>query len=195
MTIYILADPNRPVPNKTLDREIPNNYKYGWYRVDCIPDPNNVVRSINISHKKIVEIAKRCRMPEIMIVEEDVMFTHPDAIDYFLENKPTEFDIYLGGVYGLNQLAQERIRFAGPGAHEIHNFTGLHCYIIHSRYYDKFLAMPENSHIDDQPGMGRFFVCYPFIALQHPGWSSNNRQTVDYNQKIPPEFIYHGKED
>lgn len=131
----------------------------------------------------IVAYAKDHKMPEICIMEEDVMFLGPGAWQHFLTNKPERFDLYLGGCYGLNQEAYRRIA-EEPGATPINNFAGLHCYIIKESYYDKFLAMPDDKHIDDQPGMGRFYVCSPFVALQHPGWSSNCRDKVNYNRKI-----------
>lgn len=193
MIIHVLVDPNRPVTNETLDREIRGQGNgYAWFKADCIADANSAVRSINISHKNIVLMAKYSHYEEVMIIEEDIMFTDHGSLDFFIANKPVIYDLYLGGAYALNQAARERLEKEGPGAHEIHNFVGLHCYMIHSRYYDKFLSLPEDQHIDNQPGMGLFFVCYPFVALQHPGWSSNNRKPVDYNRTITPEMLYHG---
>lgn len=191
MKAHIIADPLRPHPNNTLEDEIARQGIQARIWVG-IHDPLSVVSSINRSHKMIVRLAKEQQLPEICIMEEDVMFPAADGWRYFLTNKPESFDLYLGGCYGLNQRAYNRIA-SDPGATEIHNFAGLHCYIISASYYDRFLALPEDSHIDDQPGMGRFYVCSPFAALQHPGWSSNNRAHADYNTQIPQECIYYGK--
>jgi hypothetical protein len=191
MTAHIIIDPTRAQPNRTLVAEISRQHIDAtiW---PCIHDANSAVRSINLSHKQIVEHAQREGMEEICIMEEDVWFPAPDGWEYFLRNKPTEpFDLYLGGVYGLNPLAMRRIS-KEPGYAEIHNFVGLHCYIIHCRYYQKFLELPEKDHIDHQPGLGTYFVAYPFAALQYPGWSANNRQEVDYNTTISNEHIYWG---
>lgn len=193
MNINVLFDPYRPHPSnwvKEINAQLPAVVAQPWA---AVPWSANVVKSISMSHKHIVRMARLAGVEEVFIVEEDVMFTSPDSVRYFLENKPNDYDLYLGGCYGLNQLAKERIEKAGPGAHAIHNFTGLHCYIIHSRYFDKFLSLPEDQHIDNQPGMGQFYVCYPFIALQHPGWSANNRLKVDYNTTISENFKYHGQ--
>lgn len=193
MIANVIINPWRPNANLTLAAELERQEIEAriW---QCIPDSESVVRSINLSHKQIVAFAKEQQLPEVCIMEEDVMFPAPNGWQYFLENKPAEFDLYLGGAYNLNEAAYRRIREKN-GPVEIHNFAGLHCYIINENYYNKFLSMPTNKHIDDQPGMGRFFVCAPFAALQHPGWSANARQHVNYNcdkRILPPECIYYG---
>lgn len=192
MTAHIIHDPTRAQPNTALDAEIKrqNIQAEIW---PCLHDSNSVVRSINLSHKQIVYDAQGRGLKEVCIMEEDVWFPAPDGWQYFLRNKPTEdFDLYLGGVYGLNLTALRRIS-KETGAAEIHNFVGMHCYIIRARYYDKFLSLPEDQHIDHQPGLGVFYVCYPFAALQRPGWSANNKRDVDYNSTIADEHIYKGK--
>lgn len=194
MYVHILINPYRPIPNTTLNNELDRqgiNAKF-W---EPIYDPKDVVRSINLSHKQIVQFAIDHHLPEICIMEEDVMFPAPDGWQYFLANKPANFDLYLAGTYGLNKLALDRVA-EGIGPVEINNFAGLHCYIISECYYDKFLALPENKHIDDQPGLGTFYVCAPFAALQFPGWSSTQRAVADYNcdpKSLPPACIYYGK--
>lgn len=184
MTAHIIIDINKPVTHTpdTLEKELAEQGITGKIWVG-IHDPASVVRSINLSHKMIVAYAKEQGLPEICIMEEDVMFLAPGAWQHFLDNRPKYFDLYLAGCYGLNQEAYKRIA-EGNGATRINNFAGLHCYIINETYYDKFLDMPEDMHIDNQPGMGVFYVCSPFAALQHPGYSANNRVKVNYNSKI-----------
>jgi hypothetical protein len=193
MIAHVIINPDRPTPNTTLDAELVRQGIYAklWLRV---PDYKNVVRSISLSHKQIVRFAMENNLPDICIMEEDVMFAAFDGWKYFQDNIPDSFDLYLGGAYGLNKQALDRVA-AGCGPVEINNFAGLHCYIINASYYEKFLSMPEDKHIDDQPGLGRFYVCAPFVALQHPGWSSTAQRTVDYNcdkRSLPPECIYYG---
>lgn len=188
MNAHLIIDPFRPHTNTTIEKEIVDQ-EIDMIMWPAIHDPNDVVRSINQSHKTIVAFAKEQKLPEICIMEEDVMFLGPGAWQQYLASKPEKFDLYLGGCYGLNQDAYRRIA-EGAGAVQINNFAGLHCYIINESYYDRFLGMPENKHIDDQPGMGVFYVSAPFVALQHPGWSSNNKVTVNYNKNIPKECLY-----
>lgn len=196
MRAHVIVNPDNPRPKDELYYELDRQGIAAkiW---PCIRDSESVVRSINLSHKQIVRFAIEHHIPEICIMEEDVMFPANDGWLYFQANKPAEFDLYLAGTYGLNFAALNRIA-NNPGAVEINNFAGLHCYIINDTYYDKFLSLPDNQHIDNQPGMGRFFVCAPFAALQRPGYSYNAKRHVDYNcdkRSLPSECIYHGKKE
>lgn len=195
MIAHIIINPDNPRPKDDLYSEL-DRHNISAKFWPCIPDSNDVVRSINLSHKQIVAFAQDHHIPEICIMEEDIMFPASDGWQYFLSNKPQEFDLYLGGAYGLNDVAYARI-LNNPGAVEVHNFAGLHCYIIHQTYYAKFLSIPDKQHIDNQPGLGRFYVCAPFAALQRPGYSYNAKRDVNYNNDrriLPPECIYYGKE-
>src|SRR6266581_7594760 len=103
MIAHIIIDPNRPRPNTTLESELDRqgiNAKL-WC---AISDPQDAVRSINLSHKQIVQFAKDHHLPGIYIMEEDVMFVADDGWQYFLDNKPERFDLYLGGAYALSHL-------------------------------------------------------------------------------------------
>lgn len=185
MKAYVIVDPYRPPGNWTLYNEL-TAHGIEFELVGAIGDPQSVVRSINMSHKQIVRRAQEEGWPEVLIMEEDVMFTCLGAFEWFLANKPPVFDLYLGGAYGTGDLFSERT----GNAVRLRAFAGLHCYIIHSRFYERFLETPEDNHIDDQAGRGEFYVCFPFAALQYPGWSSNNRRQVDYNETIPKSWMY-----
>jgi hypothetical protein len=109
-------------------------------------------------------------LEEVLIAEDDVKFTAPYAFDYFLLQKPKDFDIYLGGIsYG--QIDSEGVTS---------DFSGLHLYIIKSRFYDEFLALDETIDIDRTlAGKGKFIVCNPFVAIQHNGYSDNKQRHED----------------
>lgn len=194
MIAHVIVNPYRPHPNTTLYKELDRQ------GIDAkiwkgVHDPNDVVRGIGLSHKRIIQFACDHCLPQICILEEDVWFPADDGWQYFQNNIPEYFDLYLGGAYGLNHTELKSVANSS-GAIEINNFAGLHCYIVSENYYEKFLNLPENKHIDDQPGLGSFYVCAPFAALQYPGWSANARQPVDYNcdkRMLPTECIYHGK--
>ncbi len=137
-----------------------------------LPD---VVASINASHKAIVRMAKEQGLKEVCIAEDDLMWTAKDSWQYFLSNKPAEFDLYLACSYLPNEL-----------------ICGFHLYIISERFYDKFLAAPDNEHIDVciNDIKGDYHICRPFPALQRKGYSSNNRVDCDYNVVLKETDIY-----
>jgi len=140
--------------------------------VEGICDKSSVVKSINLSHKKIVEMAMQDGLEYAIIFEDDIKFTDIGAWDYFLSKKPKDFDLYLGGIY-LGDIAEDSTTKA---------FTALHCYIIHSRFYATFLSTPDNVHIDRSlDNLGKYIVCQPFIAIQQNGYSSNTGKEETYD--------------
>ena len=158
------------------------NYKF-W---DAIIYTDSVIKSINASHKMIVRAAKDNKEIECVVAEQDLEFSSPNSLKYFLENKPQTFDVYIGGSY----LIDDRNEYKAPLV-KVNEWIGNHFYIISEKYYDKFLALPDDHHIDIvQKGLGDFYLCYPMVALQRPGFSANNHADVNYNLLLREEDIY-----
>jgi hypothetical protein len=185
MRVNILYDDRRPeylplIMDEVIRQGI-DNYEF----VTPIPD-DNVVKSINISQKSIIKKAKERGDKEVCIMEHDIWFPNKDGWKYFLSNKPDLFDIYIGGTY----LIDNKINYIPPHV-KVNSYIGHHCIIVNETYYDKFLETDETKHIDtEQEGRGNFYVCFPFAALQRPGYSFNNKDKVDYNTMLRPEYIY-----
>lgn len=145
---------------------------------------NTVIESINASHKMIIKDAKDRGLEMVAIFEEDVCFPAADGWKHFLEGIPVwPWDIYLAGTYGLDR----------PVRNPIACINGLQCYIVHNRFYDTFLAVPDDKHIDVAlDNLGLYYVEYPFIALQRKGWSSNSKAFSDKNAELKEEDVYGG---
>lgn len=137
---------------------------------------------ISKAHKRIVQWAKDNNQPEILIMEDDVRFCGPGSFQYFLDNKPQEFDIYLAGVY-FGHLQPDN---------SVKTFSALHCYVVHERFYDTFLKVPVKYQLDtylsEQGGL--YKVCYPFAAIQHNGYSDNVKKSVNYDPLLKPYQLY-----
>jgi len=147
---------------------------------------NSVVKSINISQKSIVQKAKDNGEEMVCIIEQDIMFPSENGWQYFLENIPKDFDVYIGGTY----LIDNGYVWESPLV-KVKEWIGNHCIIIAERYYDTFLSLPDDKHIDtENKGLGEFFVCYPFPALQRSGFSANNMCEVNYNSILQAKDIY-----
>lgn len=153
---------------------------------EAIIDRKTVTEAINASFKMVVQDAKdRCEK-ECIIMEDDCYFPAKDGWQYFLKNKPADFDIYISG----NYLIHEPEHYKEPLL-KVKAYVGNHCIIISEKYYDTFLATPDELHIDtEQSGKGDFYVCYPFAALQRPGFSTNNKAMVNYNAILKQEWVY-----
>jgi hypothetical protein len=135
----------------------------------------SVKASINAAHKQIVQYAKIAEWEQVMIAEDDIRFSAPRAWDYYLYNMPKDFDLYLGGVF-----------LGEPEAGIVKDFTGMTLYTVHQRYYDTFLAVPDDEHIDRalSAAGGLFRVCEPFVCFQYDGHSTNTGKWESYESLI-----------
>ena len=139
---------------------------------------------INKAHKQIIKYAKDYGFSEVCVFEDDVKFTHPNSFNYFLANKPQDFDIYLAGIYLGDIDENKRIK---------NDFAGFHCYIVHEKFYDTYLSVPDTEHIDRAlGGLGDFYVCHPFAAIQYNGFSDNTKREMTYDFLLERWELYKG---
>lgn len=148
---------------------------------DGIVDPKSNQKGINQSHKQIVEYAKLADWDEVLIMEDDVRFCGEGSFQYFLTNKPQDFDIYLSGIY-MGEISENKT---------VKAFSGFHCYIVNSRFYDTFLSVPDDLHIDRAlANLGTYKVCYPFAAIQYNGFSTNTKREENYDSLLDGRELY-----
>lgn len=180
------------VPNIICDNTAPVKRGFGELRIDRLKVEmerqgiteykvwpsitiSNLPRRTGISqaHKQIVRWAMQEGLPEVLIFEDDIRFPAPDGFKYFLSKKPKEdYDLYLVGVY-RGDIDENGVT---------DRFTGMTGYFVHERYYDIFLGLDERLDIDGaQAHRGKFYVCHPFAAIQHAGFSINLQEQVDHN--------------
>ena len=149
-----------------------------------------VIESINASHKMIIQKAKDEGMDDICVMEDDVLFPAKDGFAHFIENKPDRFRVYLAGAYS--------VEWHKPLPGFVTHFVGMHCYIMSNIFYDIFLNIPPDVHIDtyvsDMIKQYEIAVicCYPMSAIQRTGWSANNMKEVDYNYILTDADVYGG---
>ena len=148
---------------------------------DGIIDPNIPVRGISQAHKQIVRYAQRKKLPEILIGEDDLHFTEEVAFQFFINNKPLDYDIYLGGIL------EGKIKKDNT----VIDFSGLTFYLINERFYNIFLSMPENFNLDRAlRNKGKFIVCNPFVVVQHNGFSDNVKQFCNYDEYFKDRNLF-----
>lgn len=138
-------------------------------------NPMMPFQGISVSHKMIVMDAQQKGLQSVCIAEDDFYFMAPGAWDYFLENMPEDFDIYLSSI-SMGHIKPDKT---------VHQFCGLTLYIVHERFYDKFLSVPETLHIDAAlGGMGKFVVSDPFIAFQYNGYSDQKQMYTENDNHL-----------
>ena len=143
----------------------------------------SIKQSINRSHKQIVEYARLAEWDDVCIAEDDIKFSHPNSYRYFLEKKPKYFDIYLSMVF-LGYPDENGC---------VKDFTGLTMYIVKRRFYDTFLSVTDDEHLDKGlAGLGKYIVCDPFVASQYNGISSNTGKMEVYDDLLANREFYRG---
>lgn len=155
--------------NKTITE---HNLEYKFW--PAIFDPRLSFMGISRAHKQIVQDAKDKGLPCVCIAEDDMYFTSKNSWQYFLDNIPMDYDLYLSGIY-CGKPDENSI---------ISDFCGLHLYIVNQRFYDKFLSVSENQHLDRgmKDAGGKYVVCIPTVAKQYDGWSENKGIMVNNDE-------------
>ena len=133
------------------------------------------------SHKKIVQFAKENYLPNILIGEDDLKFTAPGAFDFFLNRIPTSFDLYLAGIiYG-------KIK----NDNSVDDYSGTMLYLVNEKFYDQFLSLSEEKHLDRvMASKGKFIVCNPMAAIQHNGYSNNSKRYMNYEAYLKNKALW-----
>jgi len=142
------------------------------YKIWDAVHSDTIIKSINLAHKQIVRWAKENELPFVTIAEDDIKFCDRGAYDYFVANVPDDYDLFLGGIF-LGVIDEYN---------EVKEFTGLTLYRIANHFFDTFLSLPEDEHIDQAlANKGKYVVCNPFTVTQHNGVSSQSNQYCNYD--------------
>lgn len=172
MTINVINLPHRTDRLEHFKKQADEqNFEYkAWEGITH----NIPATGISKAFKQIVRWAKENNQPKVTIAEDDILFCGEGAWDYYLQNEPSEYDLYLASVYA-GDLENNIVTW----------FTGITLVTIHERFYDKFLSTDERNHIDMQMKLhnGIYKVCYPFAAIQMDGYSDNVCRVTNYNKK------------
>lgn len=173
MIAHVIHDPNRTDRFVTLQKEAgEQGFPFKLFPALKAEPP---YKGISLAHKQIVQYALDQNLDEVLIMEDDVRFCGPGSFRYFLDNRPSEFDLYLAGVY-FGVLTSDNT---------VKQFSGLHCYIVHKRFYDTFLKIDPEQHLDFAlTGKGLYKVCNPFAAIQYNGFSDNVKKEADYDNLL-----------
>ena len=140
---------------------------------------------ISRSHKQIVQHAKDMGLNLAFIAEDDFKLTSPNSWNHFIDNLPDDFDLYLGGISGGAVNEDDKT---------VSSWSGLFFYAISHRFYDVFLACPEEYNIDRwlsgvglpaiEKQLGRkpvYKVCYPMAAITSDGISFKSGSHVNHD--------------
>ena len=183
MFIGVVHDESNTERNIRLIAELSSQGIKNYTIFPAIHDIRSVKKGINLAHKSVVEYAQLADFDEVCVMEDDVKFTHYNSFNYFLSQKPIDFDLFLAGIYVGDILKGGMVK----------SFCGFHCYVVAKRFYELFLSVPEDYHIDRaMEGLGKFIVCNPFAAIQYNGKSSNTGKYENYDSLLAGRKFYLG---
>lgn len=150
---------------------------------------HSIKKGICRGHKKIVQHAKENNLPFIIIAENDIKFCGEEkgAWQYFLDNIPNDYDIYSALCYS-GTIKENRIVSQASG------FTTL--YIVNQRFYDFFLSIPDDCHIDRELSkyweQFKLLVSPKVAVIQSGSFSDNSKRKCDYSSYLEGRDIYSG---
>lgn len=149
-----------------------------------IKTPQVPFLGISLAHKQIIRDAKLNGLKSTCVVEDDVKFTSKNSLQYYFDNMPIDFDLYLGCVYDGTINEQNLI-------------TDFYCgnilYTVHERFYDKFLETNTMNNLDRELGKlcgeNKIVVCNPFVCLQHDGFSYHKGRITTFKDDYSNKFL------
>lgn len=168
-TINVIHDKTNAERSLSLNKYLNEN------KIDKYVIWEPIIGDIAQSHKKIVKWAMENNQKRVIIFEDDIFGFKENSFWYFLSKIPNSYGIFLCGVYGGAG------QFPNEGNVVRTHISGLHCYIVHQRAYQKFLDLDcENESLDNAisrasiEGKMRVVCCYPFAAAQRESIISTN---------------------
>ncbi|MEO7048916.1 MAG: hypothetical protein ABI091_26675 [Ferruginibacter sp.] len=159
------------------------NFRVWQGKIDLVA----VFRAISDAHKQIVIDAKINGLNHVCIAEDDIKFNCKGAWNYYLENIPKEFDLYLGMVYE-GKIENNKL------VNNPYTFSGLSLYTVSSRFYDRFLSMNSMAHLDKELGKfaGRYdyYVVPEFVCYQMDGYSDQKKKDCKYDHLLKGRKLF-----
>lgn len=133
------------------------------------------MKNINAAYRKIIKEASTNGDAYAIIMEDDCLFSSPNSFRYYMDNRPENFDIWLGMVYAA-EVKNGRI---------MNGYSGNTLITITRDFYYYWLSMPDDVHPDRWVGQfayeRKYYVCEPYVCRQLNGYSDNKRQDMNYN--------------
>ena len=142
-------------------------------------------KAITLGHKRIIQSAKNNNMPYCIVAEDDIVFTAKSAWDYFIGSMPEIFDLYFGLIY-QGTVENNRVLNGMSGVMTL--------YVVHKRFYDFFLSIPDDCHIDRELGQTAFkheyYVVPEMCVLQSGSYSDNLRKPMNYDVYVEGKKLF-----
>ena len=143
------------------------------------------------SHLKCIQLAKDNKLPFVLILEDDCIFTSNciAILNAVYDELPTLIwdMLYLGANLNSPATSYSKTLIKLTGAYTTH------AYMVHERFYDTILNLTLDVEIDVcysklMPDHN-VFMCDPIIAYQLPSHSDIQHGFRDYNSAIHNNYL------
>ena len=193
MKIFVITTPNDDLRASKLKTELDNQIEIEKFDIQpwsAIMDYGSPHIGISKTHRSIIQYAKDTDLSEVLILEDDVHFLCRNSLVRFLNLNlviPKDADMVFAGIYEglLDKEASMYGRVLG-------RLSGLHAYIVKSKFYDKFLNVNPEFNLDYALSTELSPVMYcanPFLIIQRDNeWSYNLRGTSSHNYKLAERY-------
>lgn len=189
--IYLIHDALRTDREQLYRQELDSQGIESWELIPANKSTLYPVQNIARAHKECIRRALRDDLPEVCIMEDDVKFVCPGAYNEFLQvagrltefSAPVLWDILISGSYEY-QLDKEMSDSKYPlGSKYLTRFSGLFCYIVNKKAYERILSLEENINFDKQISKSglSIWMAWPQLALCYDGYSDNTKTESNYN--------------
>jgi hypothetical protein len=142
----------------------------------------STIDNIKNAHLACVRWASEQGHELAFVAEDDVHFTSMNSwrVFYAAAVGLKSYDVLLGGIY--HDDVPQPIR--GTDLARVSRFSGLHLYAVPVRLLPMLEKAQGNidaymsAHLKDK------YVCWPFVAIQHPGWSMKDKRHTDHSRLV-----------
>jgi hypothetical protein len=155
----------------------------------------NKLRATALMHKSAIITAALNCWPEVLIVEDDFLFSSqnsPEFMEEAWQNIPDDWHIFTGGTYYISKRA---LYFADKKYIKHGEFSGLHFYVANQSVYDHILACSYRRSLDWEVNWNNdinVYCAYPSCTKERNGYSDGSECEINrdlYVKKRGLEFL------
>lgn len=161
-------------------------FNFNYYLLDAIADGSGTCFQ---SQKKCIETAKENGWNEVLILEDDAIFSE-NASDIFFKAKselPEDWDMFFMGA----NLKNEAKKYS-PHLHRMYGAFAAHAYMVNSKFYDTILSLPFTKEMDihyrELMPHSNVYLCSPMIAYQIQSFSDLQGRVRDYTDEMNDNY-------